>query len=146
VRCRELPWFLEEWLEGQEIPDLSRHLESCARCRGVTQEVRQWSRLLRGARQEPSELSAGFWVRLRENLGAVDQRQQALWAAFAWLAQRTAVVFAVLLLLLGVLSRRPLPVTSITGAELTAEVGAFSGAELTRDQILLSLLEPEAEP
>lgn len=148
MRCAEVEKHIEDWLDGKESPrELVTHLAGCRRCRWLAAEfssVRTWVRLLR---QEPPTLDPAFWARLRQRVEAASQHQEALWAAFNTLAQRTAIGLAVLLLVLSLLGlRQPRPL-SITELEPVQENLLAGNGEMTRDQVLLSLAaETESGP
>lgn len=148
MRCAEVEKHLEDWLDGKESPrELVTHLAECRRCRWLAAgfgSVRTWVKLLR---QEPPTLDPAFWTRLRQRVEAASQPQEALWAAFNTLAQRTAIGLAVLLLVLSLLGlRQPRPL-SITELEPVQENLLAGNGEMTRDQVLLSLAaETESGP
>jgi len=148
MRCAEVKKHLEDWLAGkQSPPELVTHLAECRHCKQLASEfgrLRGWLELLR---QEPPTLAPAFWVRLRQRLEAAQQRQEAFWAAFNALAQRAALGLAVLLLVVSLLSLRQPPPLSIAGLEPAQDSFVVANGEITRDQVLLSLVtEMESWP
>lgn len=143
MRCKDLDRRLEDWLDGKADPELVVHLGECVSCRSLAEELRRQAPLLAGLRQQPPELGAAFWLRLRERMAEADQRQEAFWAAFNLLAARAAAVLAAMLLALTLLTfRQPRP-SSLTDIELPQEASVLANGDMTRDQILLSLAETE---
>ncbi|MBI4461824.1 MAG: zf-HC2 domain-containing protein [Acidobacteria bacterium] len=140
--CRQLQTQLEDWLEGKESPELRAHLRTCEGCRQLAAELRETPGLVAGLRQPAPTLDVAFWVRLRERIEAVEQKQ-SFWAGFNLLASRAAAVLAVALLLLSLLTLRQREPVSVTGVELAQDVTLLPAEELTQDQVLLSVVETE---
>ena len=147
MRCAEVEKHLEDWLdEKQGPPELVAHLAECRRCGQLAAELGRLGGWLDLLRQEPPTLDPAFWVRLRQRVEAARQRQEAFWAAFNALAQRTALGLAVLLVVLSLLNLRQPPL-SIADLEPAQETFIIANGEITRDQVVLSLVaETESWP
>lgn len=104
MNCAKLEKFLEEWLDATAPPELNRHVEDCPQCSRRAAELRKTGAWMSLLRQEPPELSPGFWVRFWR-----EQQKQTpadLWTALTAVARPAvaALALVVVLFLLGVWS------------------------------------------
>ncbi len=99
---------LEEYLEGcvtpSGLPEVSRHLETCADCRKAVDEIARQSQMVKVLRP-PEELGPApcFYARVMERIAA--QKRASLWSVFlqpSTFSRRIAYASLVLVMLLGI--------------------------------------------
>jgi hypothetical protein len=129
---RALNDYVDRGLGETEHADITRHLDSCATCRALVEDLREITRATK--KLGPIEPPAAVWRRLEQAIG---QEQADLAGStgrspirrFGWLAAAAVLVLAAFLgLRLGPLGRRqgpPSNVTTTTAAGNTASGDAF---------------------
>ena len=96
MNCEQVKDRLKELSAGNLPADLQAHLTGCVSCSEEAEALAKSSAWLALMRQEPPQLSAGFWVRYWEGRGRVPD----FWATLTILAQRLSIGLAFVLVVL----------------------------------------------
>ena len=146
MKCRELQNWLETWREGKAPAGVESHLKECAQCRAQAEESSRASLWLSFLKQEPPQLSPGFWVRFWEEraVGAGD-----FWATLAVLGRRASMALLAILLLLSAAvpwfsgSEEPAQAVIEAPQPYWVQVGGTSDGAVNgpdREQVVLTLV------
>jgi len=152
VQCRKYEARLEDYFQGADDFELSKHLGQCADCRAALEKSRLGGELLRGAWEPASEpqsaFLAGVMSRIREEKARAES-PAAFWNPLEFLASRlslsaAALLFALSVYMVGFTPRRAPTLPPSAATELrAADFPQPPGDPDSNEEVFQSLVETD---